>query len=89
MKNSRKCRIEVRQRVWYFTAMAKVRMKKLTILVPEDLLERAKRATKSGATPTVRKGLELVAARDVYDRLLAMRGKVKFGLTWQELRGEE
>jgi hypothetical protein len=69
--------------------MAKERMKKLTILVPEDLLRRARRATKSGATPTVRKGLELLAAHDVYDRLLALEGKVKFGLTWQEMRGEE
>jgi len=69
--------------------MAKERMKKLTILVPEDLLRRAQRATKSGATPTVRKGLELLAAHDVYDRLLALEGKVKFGLTWQEMRGEE
>ena len=69
--------------------MAKERMKKLTILVPEDLLRRARRATKSGATPTVRKGLEVLAAHDVYDRLLALEGKVKFGLTWQEMRGEE
>ena len=69
--------------------MAKQQMKKLTILVPRDLLRRAQRATKVGATPTVRKGLELLAAQDVYDRLLALEGKVKFGLTWQEMRGEE
>lgn len=69
--------------------MAKPRMKKLTILVPQDLLRKAQRATKSGATPTVRKGLELVAARDVYDRLLKMQGKGGFSMTWQELRGEE
>jgi hypothetical protein len=69
--------------------MAKQQMKKLTILVPQDLLRRAQRATKAGATPTVRKGLELLAAQDVYDRLLALEGKVKFGLTWQEMRGEE
>ncbi len=64
-------------------------MKKLTILVPQDLLKRAQRATKSGATPTVRKGLETLAAQDAYERLRKLRGKVKFGLTWQELRGEE
>jgi hypothetical protein len=69
--------------------MAKQQMKKLTILVPRDLLRRAQRATKVGATHTVRKGLELLAAQDVYDRLLALEGKVKFGLTWQEMRGEE
>ncbi len=69
--------------------MAKPRMKKLTILVPHDLLRKAQRTTKSGATPTVRKGLEVLAARDAYEGLRKLRGKVKFGLTWQELRGEE
>ena len=69
--------------------MDKRRLKKLTVLVPEILLRRAKRATKSGATPTVRKGLELLAARDAYDQLLKMRGRVKFRLSWQEMRGEE
>jgi hypothetical protein len=83
------CRIEIRHECWYDYGMAKERMKKLTILVPQDLLRRAERATKKGATPTVRKGLELLAAHDVYDHLLALEGKVKFGLTWQEMRGEE
>ncbi len=69
--------------------MAKPRMKKLTILVPRDLLQRAQRATKSGATPTVRKGLEVLAAKDAYEGLRKLRGKVKFGMTWKELRGEE
>ena len=69
--------------------MPKARMRKLTILVPEDLLRRAQRATKGGATPTVRKGLELLAAHDAYEGLQKMRGKVKFGLTWQEMRGDE
>ena len=69
--------------------MPKERMKKLTILVPQDLLRRAQRATKAGATPTVRKGLELLAAHDAYEGLRKMRGKVKFGLTWQEMRGDE
>jgi hypothetical protein len=69
--------------------MPKPHLKKLTVMVPEDLLRRARKATRSGTTPTVRKGLELVAAQEAYDRLLKMRGKVKFGLTWQEMRGEE
>ena len=37
-------------------------MKKLTILVPEDLLRKATQATRVGATPTVRMGLKLLAA---------------------------
>lgn len=82
-------RITIRHGYWYNRAMAKEQMKKLTVLVPQDLLRRAQKATKTGATPTVRKGLELLAAQDVYDRLLALEGKVKFSLTWQEMRGEE
>lgn len=69
--------------------MAKPQMQKLTVMVPKDLLRRARRATKSGATPTVRKGLELLATHDVYDQLLKMRGKGGFSMTWQELRGDE
>jgi hypothetical protein len=69
--------------------MAKADMKKLTILVPKETLRRAQRATKAGATPTVRKGLEILAAHDAYEGLRKLRGKVKFSLTWQELRGEE
>jgi hypothetical protein len=64
-------------------------MKKLTILVPEDLLRKATEATRAGVTPTVRMGLKLLAARRAYDRLLGLQGKVRFSLTWQEMRGEE
>lgn len=69
--------------------MAKERMRKLTILIPEKLLRRARRVSKAGITPTVRKSLELYAARDAYQRLLKMRGKGGFSMTWQELRGDE
>jgi hypothetical protein len=69
--------------------MAKGRIKKLTVLVPEDLLRRATAATGAGARPTVKMGLKLLAARQAYDRLLQLQGKVKFSLTWQEMRGEE
>ena len=69
--------------------MAKDRMKKLTILVPEELLRKATEATRAGATPTVRMGLKLLTARRAYDRLLGLQGKVKFSMTWQQMRGEE
>ena len=69
--------------------MAKERMRKLTILIPEKLLRKARRVSKLGITPTVRKSLELLAAQDAYERLLKMRGKGGFSMTWQELRGDE
>ena len=38
------------------------KLKKLTLQVPDDLLTRATQATGEGITPTIRRGLELVAA---------------------------
>ena len=61
-------------------------VKKVTIKVPADLLERATLASGEGITPTVRRGLELVAAGGAYGRLRRFRGKVKFGITLSELR---
>lgn len=69
--------------------MAKTKMRKLTVLVPDELVRRAQRSTRSGITPTVRHGLELAAREGVYEEMLRLKGKVKFGLTWQEMRGEE
>ncbi len=68
--------------------MTKQRMKKLTILVPEELVRRAARASKDGITGTVRRGLELVAREEAYERFRKLRGKVKLGISWKELRGE-
>lgn len=56
--------------------------------IPAELLEKAQRASGSGVTQTVRTGLELLAASDVYDRLLQMRGKVRFGRTFEELKDD-
>jgi hypothetical protein len=69
--------------------MAKKRKRKFTIVLEEDLMQRARRVSKSGITPTVRKSLQLYAAQEVYNRLLEMRGKGGFSMTWQELRGDE
>jgi len=63
------------------------RLKKLTIQVPEDLLARATAASGEGITPTIRRGLELVAASAAYAKLRRLRGKVKFGIKLEKLRG--
>jgi hypothetical protein len=60
--------------------------RKITVLVNSQLLEKAQKAARAGISETVRKGLELLAASDVYDRLLKMRGKVKFSVDLGELR---
>jgi hypothetical protein len=62
--------------------------RKITIEIPEDLLEKAQQATQSGITQTVRTGLQLVAASQTYDRLRELRGKVRFSLTLEELKSD-
>lgn len=61
-------------------------LKKITIEVPADLLERATAASGQGITPTIRRGLELVASSAAYAQLRRMKGKVKFSIRLSELR---
>jgi hypothetical protein len=60
--------------------------RKITLEVPEDLLERALAASGEGVTATVRRGLELVAAGRAYEELRRLRGKVKLGIDLEALR---
>jgi hypothetical protein len=54
------------------------RLRKITVNVPAELLEKAQEASGGGITQTVRTGLELVAASRAYARLRQLRGKVRF-----------
>ena len=60
--------------------------RKITVEVPEELLERARRTSGEGITGTVRRGLELVAAGRAYDELRKLRGKVRMGIDLEALR---
>jgi hypothetical protein len=53
---------------------------KVTVELPLELLEKARKATGEGITGTIRRGLELVAAARAQDALKALCGKVKFSL---------
>jgi hypothetical protein len=61
-------------------------LKKLTVEIPDDLIRRATRATGEGITPTIRRGLALVAAGQAYARMRKLRGRVKFSVSLAELR---
>jgi hypothetical protein len=61
-------------------------MRKITVEVAQDLLEKAQQATGPGITQTVRAGLQLVAASRTYARILRLRGKVRFTRTLAELQ---
>ena len=60
--------------------------RKITVLVPEDLLVSAQRETGSGVTETVREGLKKLASLRAQRELLALRGKVKLSMTWEEMK---
>jgi Arc/MetJ-type ribon-helix-helix transcriptional regulator len=61
-------------------------LRKITVQVPEDLLEQAQALTGEGVTETVRAGLKKLASIRAQQRLRALRGKVKFSLSLDELR---
>lgn len=61
-------------------------LKKVTVMLPADLLRRATLATGKGITPTIREGLEAMAAAGAYEGLRRLRGKVKLTLHLEELR---
>ncbi|MGB9460206.1 MAG: hypothetical protein WCA94_04855 [Candidatus Acidiferrum sp.] len=62
--------------------------RKITGEIPEELLEKAQRASGAGVTKTVRTGLELLAASDTYARLRRFRGKVRFSRTMAQLKDD-
>jgi hypothetical protein len=62
--------------------------RKITIEVPQELLEKAQRATGSGITQTVRAGLEIVAASEAYARALKLQGKYRFSITLDRMKDD-
>ena len=60
--------------------------RKITVEVPEELLERAQEASGKGVTATVREGLRLMAAAEAYRGLRRLRGKVTLSVTLDRLR---
>jgi hypothetical protein len=63
-----------------------MRERKITVHVPEDLLDRAQRSSGQGITETVRQGLRLVAAGETFRRVAQLRGTVKFSVDMSRLR---
>jgi hypothetical protein len=62
--------------------------RKITVELPDDLLEKAQRASGAGITATVRTGLQLVAASQAYAKLRQLRGKVKLSRTAADLKAD-
>jgi len=60
--------------------------RKITVEVPEQLLDKAQRASGVGITKTVRQGLQLIAASEAYARLRRFKGRVRFKRSLAQLK---
>ena len=61
-------------------------IKKVTVNIPERVLEKATRITGLGITPTIIEGLREIERRDKRSALRALRGKVRFELDLEKTR---
>lgn len=61
-------------------------LRKITVQVPEQELERAQRLTGQGVTETVRAGLKRLSQLHAQNELLKLRGTFKFTIDLDRLR---
>ncbi len=61
-------------------------MRKITVEIPGDLLDRVQAFTGEGITETVRSALKRVDNIRAQQELVKLRGKVKFSMTVEEMR---
>ena len=66
--------------------LKKPAMQKVTVILPRDLVEKAKRVSGLGLTPIIRQGLETVVAAEAFEGLRRLRGKERFSISLEELR---
>ena len=83
-RNRRECHIDIWYVIWYLEWVKSI--KKITINVPADLLNKALESSGEGITETIRRGLQLVAASKAYESLSKLRGKVHFNVDLKTLR---
>ena len=78
--------MRVRRLIRYNSIMPQQQMRKVTVMLPKDLVERATKASGVGLTLTIRKGLESVIIAGAYQRIRERRGKVHLTINVDELR---
>ena len=61
-------------------------LKKVRVVLPADLLERATMATGKGITETIRQALEAMAAVHAFEGMRRLRGTVKLSINVDRLR---
>ena len=63
--------------------------KKLTVMVPEDLLKEALESSGDSISETVKHGLSLIIGANAARRLRGFRGKVKVSIKLDKLRTDQ
>ena len=66
--------------------LAMTEMRKITVDVPADDLAAIQAHTGTGVTEIIRIALKQMRARLAQQRAIELRGKVQFGMTWQEMK---
>jgi len=66
-----------------------IEMRKITAVLPAQLVEAAMETSGVGLTETLREALRDYNHHAASRKLLGLRGKVKFDLDWRELRGKD
>ena len=66
----------------------KKKMKKVTVVLPTDVLEKALKCSGESIAGAVRKGLELLSASVAYEKLRDLRGKVRVSIDVNSLRDD-
>jgi len=64
-------------------------MRKITAILPADLVDSAMMVSGNGLTETIRQALRDYNHHAASQRILGMRGKLKFEMDWRELRGKD
>ncbi len=54
--------------------------RKVTVMLPVELIDKALASSGEGLTPTLRRGLELVSSQTTYKKLLDLKGAYPKGL---------
>jgi len=65
------------------------RAQKITVHVPQDILQMALSATHKNITETVKAGLQELARKKAYDDFRSLKGKVKFSIDFNKLREDD
>ena len=66
-----------------------IEMRKITAFLPSQLLDAAMASSGEGVTETLRRALRDYSHHAASQRLLTMRGKIRFESDWRDLRGKD